>query len=223
MKPTKAYILKTKTLLSEEYAKSCAVSCEKLGIQYEYFNWHHSIDGNDAWNSIGLKKKIARKNISNKAQLASSGHAAIWKKIADNKECAIILEHDAIMLHKVNLEIPDNKIVVLGYKSEEPQMYDYVMAGPPQRIVDINGHEGAHAYCITHVTAQNLIDEIENNGVMGAVDNIYFLRSRKTKVPIGIADPTPAIGWLRESTIWNQSSNKNYEFIPSFKKHFNNV
>lgn len=223
MKPTKVYILKTKTPLSDEYAKSCSNSCDILGLKWEYFNWHHSIDGNDAWNSIGLKRKIQRKNTSNKAQLASSGHAAIWKKIADNKECAIILEHDAIMLHRVDISIPDNKIVVLGYKTKEPQMYDYVMAGPPKRLVDINGHEGAHAYCINHVTAKSLIDEIEKNDVMGAVDNVYFLRSRKTKVPISIADPTPAIGWLRESTIWKESSTKNYDFIPSFKKHFNNI
>jgi len=32
--------------------------------------------------------------------------------------------------------------------------------------------------------------------------------------------PTPAIGYLRESTIWNKSAHVNYQFIPSFAKYY---
>jgi len=220
MKPIKAYILRIDAPLSKQYAKDCADSCEKVGVEWEYFDWFHDVDANHAWNTIGLKNKIIRRNSSNKAQLATSGHAAIWKKIADNKECAIILEHDAIMLHKIEIDIPDNQIVVLGYKLKNPSEYDHVNAGPPRRIFPILGHEGAHSYAITHVTAQSLIDEIEHKGVQGAIDNIYFLKMRKSKIPLSIMDPTPAMGWLRESTIWGSASARNYKFITSFDKNY---
>ena len=121
----------------------------------------------------------------------------------------------------MNIDVPDYVIAVLGYKVPDPEKYDAEKAGPPQQLVDINGHEGAHAYAITKKTAQYLIKEIEENGVLGAVDNAYFIRGqRRTKIPLKLADPTPALGWIRESTIWNSSAHRNYEFVTSFKENY---
>jgi hypothetical protein len=124
-------------------------------------------------------------------------------------------------LHRVNVEIPENMIVVLGYKLENPKKYDHHAAGPPFQIIDVigGGHEGSHAYAITPKTAQSLIDEVISLGCSGAIDNQYFLKSRRSKIPIKIMSPTPAIGWIRDSTIQSKSSTRNYEFIPSFKQH----
>jgi hypothetical protein len=67
-----------------------------------------------------------------------------------------------------------------------------------------------------------MIDEIERLGVLGCVDNAYFLKyQRKCKLPIAIMDPTPAMAWLRESTLWPTSAYSNYDMIPSFLAHFN--
>ena len=154
-------------------------------------------------------------------QCCSAGHAAIWKKISEGNEAAIVLEHDALMLHNPNIDIPDNRIVVLGYKTTDPSRYDHITAGPPARVVDLEAHEGAHAYALTPSTAKAMVDEIEERGVLGCIDNAYFIkRQRVTKTPLAMMDPTPAIGWLRESTLWNKSATANYDFIASFSVNY---
>ena len=157
-----------------------------------------------------------------KAMATTAGHFHIWKTIAEGPdEVAIVLEHDAIMLQPLDIKIPDNKIVVLGYKLVDPSRYNHVAAGKPTEFIDIDGHEGAHAYAITRNTARALIEELEQIGVRSAIDNDYFIRiQRRSKIKLCIASPTPAMAWLRESTIWSRSAHRNYDFIPSFLKNY---
>ena len=235
MKPAKAYILKINDALSEEYAKTCADSCDKVGLKWEYFQGYQNMTGRDAWDQTGIPMKfdrtrwpkrepvyIANPPAGEKAECCSAGHGSIWKKIAEGEdEAAIILEHDALMLQPVDIDIPDYCIVVLGYKVGRPEMYDHLSAGPPKELIAINGHEGAHAYAMTKKTAQFLIQEITEKGLLGCIDNAYFIRGqRRTAIPLAMASPTPAIGWLRKSTIWDASAHRNYEFIESFKQNY---
>jgi GR25 family glycosyltransferase involved in LPS biosynthesis len=152
----------------------------------------------------------------------TAGHIAIWQKIANGADnVGVVLEHDAIMLQPITIEIPENTIVVLGYKLNDPSRYDHVAAGVPNELIRLDGHEGAHAYAMTKRTAKFLVDELHTQGLRSAVDNDYFIRGqRRTAMPLHIASPTPAMGWLRESTIWGVSANKNYDFIPSFLKNY---
>lgn len=219
----KVYILYHNDPLSKQYADFAARSCQQTNMNYELVEgFSEPTDPNDAWNSIGLNRKIKRNNFVPKAQLCSAGHAKIWKMISESDEEGIVFEHDAVMLHDINeIEFPDNMIVVLGYKVKDAQKYLHDQAGPPEFIRDIKGHEGAHAYGMTPATARKLLGEIEETGVWSAVDNQFFLADqRKSKVPMSILDPTPAIGWLRQSTIWGNSSEKNYPFIESFKNNY---
>jgi GR25 family glycosyltransferase involved in LPS biosynthesis len=151
------------------------------------------------------------------AACATVSHALLWKRILDNKETAIILEHDAVMLQPVDVDIPDHKIVVLGYKLKDISRYNHLKAGKPKDILDIDGHEGAHAYAITWKTAELMLQELQSNGISLPIDNSFFLKMRKSKIPLSIMSPTPAIGWLRKSTIWDESSEINYDFIDSFR------
>ena len=116
----------------------------------------------------------------------------------------------------------DNYLITLGYKLSDISKYDYIEANKqPRQLISISGHEGAHAYMMTKRTAQNLIWEIEQKGILGAVDNAYFIRGqRKTAIPLVIMSPTPAIGYLRDSTIWDESAHVNYEFIDSFANYY---
>lgn len=226
MNAEKAYIIRNEdNPLSVEYAQTAADSCDALDIPWEYHEGFYDMDPNDAWNSIGLIRTIKRNNWVPQAQLCTASHAAVWMKIRDNKECAIILEHDAIMLHDVrHLGISDNRIITLGYKLRDKDAYDHESAGPPKNLRAITGHEGAHAYIINHKTAETMINEIEQYGVRSAVDNMYFLlgRERYTQTKLAIADPTPAIGWIRQSTIWPEASEKNYPMLQEFKNHLIN-
>lgn len=227
--PTKAYILRISNENSKEYAQICADSCFDVGLDPVYFEGYEKMTGRAAWLQTGIKMKFHEdyKYIENpppgeKAECCSAGHAHIWKTIAEGEdECAIILEHDAVMLHPVTVDIPEMTIVVLGYKVNNPSDYNHQKAGPPTELISIDGHEGAHAYAMTKKTAQFLVDEIEQKGNLGCIDNAYFIRhQRRTEARLVIASPTPALGWLRESTIWHASANRNYSFIPSFQENY---
>lgn len=226
MPPSKAYIIRNEeNPMSVEYAQTAADSCDAVGLPWEYHEGFWDMDPNDAWNSMGLLRHIKRNNLVPRAQLCTASHAALWMKIRDREECAVILEHDAIMLHNVqHLLVSDNRIIVLGYKLEDKDSYDHETAGPPTHIRAITGHEGAHAYMINYNTAATMINEIEEFGVRSAVDNMYFLlgRERFTSTRLAITEPTPALGWIRSSTIWPTPSTKNYPMLGSFQNHLNN-
>lgn len=226
----KAYILRINSELSHKYAKITAETCDAIDLDWEYFDGWYDITGRAAWCQTGIKMKfyepplvIDNMSPAQKANACSAGHGAIWKKIAEgDDEVGIVLEHDALMYYKPDIKVPDNYLIALGYKLSNYHEYRFLDAkNEPRELIHIDGHEGAHAYMMTKRTAQNLVHEIEENGILGAVDNAYFIRGqRRTKIPLMIMSPTPAIGYLRESTIWSQSAHVNYEFIPSFVKYY---
>lgn len=220
--PTKAYILKTSNPLSLEYATIAAESCDRIGLKWEYFEGYENADADTVWktNTLGITSYL--ENMIPPAACCTASHFKIWEKIRDNKECAIILEHDAVMLQPINIPIPDNRIVALGYKLRNIADYDHVSAGIPEVVNDINSHWGAHAYAITWKTAAKLITELGTIGVPVAIDDAYFIRQDDryvSKVPLAIMEPTPAICWIRESTIWTEAHDLNAEFVESFNQN----
>ena len=48
--------------------------------------------------------------MNHKAACATASHFALWQRIAESNECAVILEHDAVMIKPIDFDIPDNKI-----------------------------------------------------------------------------------------------------------------
>jgi hypothetical protein len=249
MIPTKVYILYCNLPESKEYLKTAIESCEEIGIPYEPF-LGYSFDpvGDDEVNRVlkGVGKsndkptqdrlwsKVSQELRTRPIQVnhymncgaaaATAGHMLIWNKIVNNRECAIILEHDALMLHKPEIDVPHNMIVALGYKFTDHKKYNHKKAGPPKQILPQSRHAGAHAYALTWETADKLISEVKQKGVFEAIDNAYFMRDKAkqqkaTKIPLGIMDPTPAIAWLRKSTLWGASSQSNYNITESFKQN----
>lgn len=219
----KVYIIRISDPRSVCYAKVAADSCVSVGLPWDYVQGIEQKSSIAAWAATGLKitsiKRIG--NLHSKAACASASHALVWKQIAESSEPGIVLEHDSIMLHSFDSTLlRDGIIHVLGYKLTDPSAYDHVLAGPPKKSTPIVAHEGAHAYAITPATAKLLINDLETMGALAPVDNMFFLRTRKTKLPLEILDPTPAIGWIRESTIWKESADKNYPFIKSFSDRY---
>lgn len=225
----KAYILKIDSPISNEYAEACSLSCDNVGLDWTYVDGFQNMSGHVALGKCGIPtfkdapyQFIERPTAQQKAMCATAGHFKIWKMIAEGKdESAVILEHDALMLQPITMKIPDNNIVVLGYKLEDTSKYNHKAAGTPKEIIPLLGHEGAHAYAITKKTAQILLNEVVQRGVRSAIDNDYFIKKQRiTQVPLSIMSPTPAIGWLRKSTIWAGSAARNYKFIPSFQRFY---
>lgn len=223
MKPTKAYILKINTKLSDIYSETAARSCRTIGLPYEFFYGVEGVDQYEAFKSLPFPVEVHHSQFDPAACVTVS-HYLLWQKIVDTNECAIILEHDGIMLHAVDLDIPDNLIVVLGYKLTDPKSYNYKAAGSPRELVSVEAHSGCHAYCITPTTAKALLDELKNIGVTESIDNRYFLRDKPEKVsgiPLAITNPTCAIGWLRKSTVWENSWEFNYLPLSTFTDNMN--
>ena len=225
MKPEKAYILKIETPLSEKYATHAAQSCSDNGLPYEFFiGYTESMSMERIWKDLGLKFKKTP-TVKGKGGAATASHIGIWKKIRDLKETAIILEHDAVLLHNPDIDIPDNHLVALGYKIKDLKKYDFRKAGPPNKLEVRKKHGGAHAYAINHVTANTLLNDLEQTGLDKMIDNSYFLRlggKIKDQTTLAITDPICAIGWVRESTIWNKAAVDNYRpILKSFETNYN--
>jgi GR25 family glycosyltransferase involved in LPS biosynthesis len=216
-KPTKAYILRTNHYKSIEYASVAAATCEKIGLPWEYFQGYQDKSTQEIEEIMSLPSD-GKLDCDNGA-CCTAGHFALWRKILENRETAIILEHDALMMQPVDIDIPDNMIVALGYKFFNVDMYDYQKAGLPSELISIPNHAGAHAYALTYKTCELLFNEIESNGTWSDVDRFYFLRntsSNQSNIPLTIASPTPAICWVRDSTIGWPPGAFNFDLIPSF-------
>ena len=228
MTPQKAYILAIDDEISKEYTQTCIDSCKKVGMPYEVFYGidYKKIKGNmEIWGNLKFLELKKSPNINGAGACATAGHVMIWNKIVENKECAIILEHDSLLLHKVDIEIPDETVVVLGYKVTDPENYKHEEAGPPNRLEYRKKHGGAHAYALTWKTAERLIKNIKGSKkpLAQMIDNAYFLsnRGRGEDVPLAIVDPIAALGWLRKSTIWKKSAVDNYKpILDSFKNYY---
>jgi glycosyltransferase involved in cell wall biosynthesis/GR25 family glycosyltransferase involved in LPS biosynthesis len=222
-KVAKAFIIRlSNNPISVEYAKATAESCDKLGMPWEYF------EGYDHWSvqrlvlESGIKLSSYTFDMSDGAASASFSHFKLWDRIRKESAPCIVLEHDAILLHKPDLDIPDNMIVNLGYKVSNYKAYDSVSAGAPNKIVEIDRQAGAHAYAITPNTANFLIKELELVGFYYSIDAAYFLPPRSisvTSMKLGMTDPICALGWIRESTIDN-AVNFNYKMLDSFSINF---
>jgi GR25 family glycosyltransferase involved in LPS biosynthesis len=227
MQPSKVYILKIDNDISNEYAKQCADSCDKVGHDWEYYDGLNNTE--NKFSAETMNNWLKDRNVELKHSLnlkrggggATAGHIALWQKIYDEKDCAIILEHDALMLTKAELDIPDDMIVNLGYKVKDPQNYKHD-GTQPKAIQDRKYHGGAHAYAITWKTAETLLEFLKTTKNIGYIDNAYFLSNRaRNGVKMGIMDPIAALGWVRESTIWRQTGAVD-NYGPMLKSFINN-
>jgi hypothetical protein len=92
--PTKAYISRAATIeKSVEYAKMCAESCDNVGLQWEYVDGTEGKTPDELWgegNDFGISNYLTDMHLE--SANCTHGHFMIWKKIAENNECAIIME-----------------------------------------------------------------------------------------------------------------------------------
>jgi hypothetical protein len=221
--PKQAVVIRTyDDALSASYADVAEQSCRNVGLEVVRWNGfnknHHTIESLS--NALGIK--FGQMNLG--AACASASHYGAWQYIASltTNDPVVVLEHDALMLHSIKAANPvfwGDSIMALGYKVDDPTKYDYNAAGAPNQIVSRVRHSGAHAYMITPDTAKALLRELAKRGSPGAIDNLYFMREFESDIPLSIMIPTPAIAWLRKSTIWDTPSSLNYDVHESFSSY----
>jgi GR25 family glycosyltransferase involved in LPS biosynthesis len=173
-----AYIITVKNNEnSESLSKRCQQSCEKVGMPYKIW---------DAYDGMGEKiiepehlkddsfmrlLKVTDHYMTRGEVACALSHISLWLHCAKLDKPIVILEHDAIMLKKLENQLSYNAIVYLGGAEwvKENWPVTYV---PPHASDGHNYHFicRAHAYCIDPAMAKNLLSHVLKVGICSPLD-----------------------------------------------------
>jgi GR25 family glycosyltransferase involved in LPS biosynthesis/cephalosporin hydroxylase len=203
----KAYIIVVEgNKKSEEQASKCIASCEKISMPYEIFPAYDGTDGKTIKTPEHLKNKDHMRWIKildhklNIPEVACAlSHIALWAHCMTLQKPIVILEHDAIMMHKFTTFHGYNVIHFLGHLmdlqryiyclneqkefiSDNENIVDYLIRKDikPGRVVkkaltnltNINYLYplGLHAYAIDPMMAKNLFSYVLSEGLINPID-----------------------------------------------------
>ena len=171
---SKAYIIRVPNLQkSVELAQRCAASCMAVDQRYEYSEGFDGSSGkiiapvNVPWHKW-LKQTDQYLSVTEVA--CAMSHIALWVKCIEEDKPLIVLEHDAIMVHKVETHPVFNSILYLGCAE---QMNGWsVLSTPPHLSFGANYHAmlRAHAYAIDPQVAKNMLAHVIKYGIHESLD-----------------------------------------------------
>lgn len=170
----KAHIIRVSALpKSVELAQRCAASCIASGQRFEYADafdgtsgeiiapsdapWHNWIKQTDQYLSV---TEVA----------CAMSHIALWVKCIEEDQPLIILEHDAIVVAKLETHPIFGSILYLGC-SEQMNGWQ-VLPTPPHATNGANHHFicRAHAYAIDPQVAKNMLAHVIKYGIHESLD-----------------------------------------------------
>lgn len=216
-----AYIIYINRPESIQYANECAQSCEQYGLPYTL------------WEGIDLTKTLVEdlpsitgfKWQSKTTEMGcTASHLKLWHTLAAQPHASCVFEHDVILRHNIyDLEIPDDKLVMLGFRVGAAEDYQY--PGGDVSFIDITKFEGTHAYAVTPNMARAMIDRMsgyytdEFGGVDTTIDGILSIHD-KFGIQRCVMDPPPAVCVVgnRISTIQGKPAEYNISVTPGFEK-----
>lgn len=173
-----AYIITVKgNQASEKYSLRCQESCQKVGMPYKVW---------DAFNGTGNDIQVPQHSINDpitkilkitdhymtRGEVACAlSHISLWRHCAEIDKPIVILEHDAIMLKKIESLESFNAITYLGGSEWAKQGWK-IYHIPPHASEGPNYHFicRAHAYAIDPAMAKNLLAHVIKNGLLGPLD-----------------------------------------------------
>lgn len=214
-----AYIIYIDQPESIQYAAECAQSCEEFGLPYTL--WKGLVnDGN-----LDLESETGFKWISKTTEMGcTASHLKLWHTLAKESQACCVFEHDAILKHNIlGMEIPDDKLIMLGYRVNQAEDYQY--PNEPTTFVDIDKFEGTHAYAVTPNMARHLINRLSGyytdtyGGVDTTIDGILSIHSN-IGIQRCVMDPPPVVCVVgnRISTIQGRPADYNTNLSPGFMK-----
>lgn len=172
------YIIRLKGhSFSEEQAKECAESCERVGQKYQFWEAFDGTSGSlsvppslrgQSWISW-LKNVDHHLSITEIACVLS--HMSLWVRCMEIDQPIVILEHDAQMVKKFDMHSVYNAIIYLG-SIEQRQGQFPILPIPPHGSINKNYHMicRAHAYSIDPPMAANLFSHILKMGIHESLD-----------------------------------------------------
>lgn len=176
MVPSKAYIIRVVgNAASEEKAKRCAVSCEKVGQPYEFWDAYDGLADEikaPAHHNVILDCIKVTDHYLTRGEVACAlSHISLWAKCVLEDKPLVILEHDSLMLQPYTQHAVFNSICYLG-SHEQVKLKWHVSATPPHATEGENYHFlcRAHAYAIDPAVAKNLLSYVIKMGICTSLD-----------------------------------------------------
>jgi hypothetical protein len=181
-----AYIIRlSNNPISVEYSDRCKQSCDRVGMPAKFWEGFDGTSGNQVIFPDHLKNKDYFSWIKvhdNKITTSQIGcvlsHFSLWCHCLTIDRPIVILEHDAIMLNKLEVFSFYNMIQYLG-SIEQVQ-------GQPHYIIPLHGTAygeklkfigRAHAYAIDPQVSKNLVTRFIQNGVFATTTADMFMRA----------------------------------------------
>jgi GR25 family glycosyltransferase involved in LPS biosynthesis len=173
-----AYIITLKgNSISEDMANRCKTSCEDVGMNYKIWDAYDGTSGEIRTPQQCIDKhymswfKQTDHELSVTEVACALSHISLWCHCIDIDKPIVILEHDVIMLKKIEYHTLYNSIIYLGnveqYKKNWP-----ILTTPTHATAGHNYHFicRAHAYCIDPQVAKNLVAHVLKLGICESLD-----------------------------------------------------
>jgi GR25 family glycosyltransferase involved in LPS biosynthesis len=176
MTPSKAYIIRVVGhAASEEKAARCAVSCEKAGQPYEFWDAYdgtgEGIKQPNHHNAIMDCLKVTDHYMTRGEVACALSHISLWAKCVVEDKPLVILEHDSVVVQPYTQHAVFNSICYLG-AHEQVKLGWQVSATPPHATEGPNYHFicRAHAYAIDPAVAKNMLAHVIKMGICAPLD-----------------------------------------------------
>jgi len=173
-----AYIITIKNhTRSEERSKRCQDSCDKVGMNYQVWDAYNGLgdtivepDHSKNNNFMGMLK--ITDHYLTKGELACAlSHISLWARCVEIDRPIVILEHDVVVVKKIEALNSYNSIVYLGGAEWVKQNWPIIPI-PPHATEGPNYHFicRAHAYAIDPAVAKNMLAHVLKMGICAPLD-----------------------------------------------------
>jgi GR25 family glycosyltransferase involved in LPS biosynthesis len=176
LKVDKAYIIRIAgNEVSEQFAKRCADSCEKVNMPYEFWDAYDGVNQEikppKHHNAVMDLISVTDHYLTRGEVACALSHISLWAKCVQQDKPIVILEHDAIMLNAYPEHTLYNSIAFLGSKEQVKDGWP-VLPTPPHGTDGPNKHFicRAHAYSIDPAVAKNLLSHVIRFGINDPLD-----------------------------------------------------
>lgn len=173
-----AYIIRiANNNASEHLAQRCANSCEQVGQRYQFWQAYDGtgdaivIPDHSAACSFMPMLKVSDHYLTKAEVACAMSHISLWVRCANIDRPIIVLEHDAVMLKRLDHFPGFNTILYLGSVEWAEQNWP-VMQVPIHASDGPNKHFicRAHAYAIDPIVAKNMLANVLKMGIYASLD-----------------------------------------------------
>lgn len=144
---------------SVQTAERCIASAKKFGVKVEKYNAFTPANKPTLiLHNKGVKVE-GMKEVYSRTENATAGflsHFDLWEKCIEDNEKYLIFEHDAVVVDKIPVNAPFDKVMTIGKPSYGKYNNPRVLGVGP--LVHKRYFGGAHAYMITPEGAKELVE-----------------------------------------------------------------